>query len=87
MNTYLLHYVASLWVVERITRSHVIVSIVSSKYEETSVFIFIKFSTVVKLATSSAATRRVARDRRSLLAFHSDESQNDNVIVKEEEAS
>ena len=77
-DTYLLHYVTNLRVVERIPRSHVVVSVVISKYVETRVFIFIKSSTVVVNSTAdSAATLWVARDRTSLLAFHDGESRDD----------
>lgn len=72
-----MHYAATLRVVERIPRSHVVVSVVISKYVETRVFIFIKLSTVVNSAAASAATLWVARDRTRLLAFHDGESRDD----------
>jgi hypothetical protein len=82
---YLLHYATSLRVVERIARSHIVVSVVISKYVETSVLVLIKCCTVMNLIINSATTLSVARDLTSLLAFHGNESRDDNVATKETE--
>ena len=69
-----MHYVTSLRTVERIARSHIVVSVVISKDVEASILVLIKLSTVVNLAVNSATTLWVARELTSLPTFHGDEN-------------
>ena len=73
----------NLRVVERIARSHVVVSVVISKYVETFVLVPIKCCTAVNLIDDSVTTLSVAKDLMTLLAFHGNDSRDDNVATKE----